>query len=58
MAEDLRKGSQKLEIDEDISIVELGLDEALEAVKRNEIRDAKTIVSLLYYKLFLESAKT
>ena len=58
LAEDLRKGSQKLEIDEDISIVELGLDEALEAVKRNEIRDAKTIVSLLYYKLFLESAKT
>ena len=49
LARGLRKGSQSLEIDEDLSVVELSIEEALEAIKRNEIRDAKTITAILYY---------
>jgi ADP-ribose pyrophosphatase len=53
LARGLRRGSQSLEIDEDLSVVKLSLDEALEAIKRNEIRDAKTIAAILYYHSFV-----
>lgn len=53
LATGLMKGSQNLEIDEGISVLDLSLEEALEAIRRGEIRDAKTIASLLYYKDFV-----
>lgn len=53
LARGLRRGSQSLEVDEDLSVVELSLEEALEAIRRNEIRDAKTIVAILYYHSFV-----
>ena len=55
LAEDLEKSSQNLEIDEDISVVEMSLEEALEAIREKKIVDGKTIAALLYYRLFVES---
>jgi len=56
LAEDLEKSSQNLEIDEDISVVEMSLEEALEAIREKKIMDGKTIAALLYYRLFVESS--
>jgi ADP-ribose pyrophosphatase len=53
LARGLRRGSQSLEIDEDLSVVELSIEEVLEAIKRNKIRDAKTIAAILYYHNFV-----
>ncbi|MEM0328944.1 MAG: NUDIX hydrolase [Nitrososphaerota archaeon] len=53
LARGLRRGAQSLEIDEDLSVVELGLEEALDAIRRSEIRDAKTITAILYYYNFV-----
>lgn len=52
LAMGLRRGTQSLEMDEDLSTLELDLEEALEAIRRGEIRDAKTIAALLYYYNF------
>ena len=56
LAEGLEKSSQNLEIDEDISVVEMSLEEALEAIREKKIVDGKTIAALLYYRLFVESS--
>jgi ADP-ribose pyrophosphatase len=53
LARGLRRGFQSLEIDEDLLIVELSLEEALETIKRNEIMDAKTMAAILYYYSFV-----
>ncbi len=55
LAEDLERGSQNLGLDEDISVVELSLDEALKAIKDHRIRDGKTIAAILYYEIFVRS---
>lgn len=53
LARGLRKSAQSLEIDEDLSVVEMSLNEALNAIRRGEIRDAKTIAAILYYYNFI-----
>ncbi len=55
LARKLRRGSQNLEIDEDLSVTDLSLDEAVEAIRKGEIRDAKTVVSILYYRSFIKN---
>lgn len=55
LARGLVKGSQNLEVDEDISTLDLSLEEALEAIRKGEIKDAKTITSILYYRDFVKS---
>jgi len=54
LARKLEKGNQNLEADEDISITFLSLEDALEAIRERRIRDAKTIVGILYYSLFVK----
>ena len=54
LARKLEKGNQNPEADEDISITFLSLEDALEAIRRRRIRDAKTIVGILYYSLFVK----
>jgi ADP-ribose pyrophosphatase len=47
LANDLTPGQTNQEADEFIEVVTLPLSEALEMVRRGEIRDAKTIIGLL-----------
>ena len=47
---DLEKGSIHRDDDEYIDIVRMSLDEAVEAVYKNEIIDSKTIIAILAYK--------
>ena len=56
LAEDLRRGVQTLEIDEDISVIEMTLEQVLEGIKNGEIKDSKTIAAILYYLVFIEGA--
>ncbi len=49
VARDLRKGRQNLDIDENIEVIKVGLNEALEMIRQGEIKDAKTLASILYY---------
>jgi len=50
VASGLEKSTQKLEEDEELTIIEMGVDEAIEELmKRNEV-DGKTFLTLLYYK--------
>ena len=49
LAKNLERGSQNLEIDEDIEVTSMSLEEALKAIKSGRIRDAKTIAGILYY---------
>jgi ADP-ribose pyrophosphatase len=48
LATDLTPGQANREFDEFIEVVTLPLDEALRIARRGEIRDAKTIVGLLW----------
>lgn len=47
LARDLRPSRLKMDEDEIIETVPLGLDEALRMISTNEIRDGKTIIGLL-----------
>ena len=47
---DLEKGSIHRDDDEYIDIVRMSLDEAVEAVYKNDIIDSKTIIAILAYK--------
>lgn len=49
LAENLLPGKTAREDGEDIELVTLNLDEALEKVRTGEIKDAKTIIGLLFY---------
>jgi ADP-ribose pyrophosphatase len=50
VASGLEKSTQKLEEDEELTIIEMDVDEAIEELmKRNEV-DGKTFLALLYYK--------
>lgn len=51
LATNLRYRGQKLESDEQIKLSPMTLEEAIEKVKRGEIKDAKTISSLLFLRL-------
>ena len=50
LAKGLTKGTQNLDPDEFIEIEKYTLDEALEMIKKGEIKDAKTIVGVYMYK--------
>jgi len=52
VADQLRPGPMALEAGEDIQPLLCTWDEALEMARRGEIRDAKTLVALLYYRQF------
>ena len=52
VADQLRPGPMALEAGEDIQPLLCTWDESLEMVRRGEIRDAKTLVGLLYYRQF------
>ena len=57
LAKDLRRGVQALEIDEDISVIEMTFDQVLEGIKDGKIRDSKTIAAILYYLIFVEARR-
>lgn len=50
-AEDLRKGTMKLDEDEFLTVLELSLEEAYEAMRQGRIHDAKTIHALYAWHL-------
>ena len=52
VADQLRPGPMALEAGEDIQPLLCTWDEALKMARRGEIRDAKTLVALLYYRQF------
>jgi ADP-ribose pyrophosphatase len=52
LAEDLEPGPTALEAGEDIQPLLCTSDEAMEMVRRGEIRDAKTLTGLLYWRAF------
>jgi len=53
LAKNLVYKGQKLEFDEQIKLVELNLNDALKKIEKGEIKDAKTICSLLFFSTFL-----
>jgi ADP-ribose pyrophosphatase len=53
LARNLVYKGQKLEADEQIKVVKLSLKDALKKIGRCEIKDAKTICSLLFFSTFL-----
>jgi len=52
LAEGLQPGPTALEAGEDIQPLLCTWDEAMEMVRRGDIRDAKTLVGLLYWRTF------
>ena len=55
LARELRRGLQNLELDEDISVVEMTFEQALKEIEEGRIRDAKTIIAVLYYLMYVKS---
>ncbi len=53
IARKLKKGKTALEKNEEISVESMSIHQALRMVRSGKITDAKTIISLLYYKLFM-----
>jgi ADP-ribose pyrophosphatase len=53
LAEDLIPTRQNLEHDEQISVEQYSLPEAMQMVRDGKIRDAKTIIGLLWGEIFL-----
>jgi ADP-ribose pyrophosphatase len=54
LAGNLSRGEQRLEEDELIEVKWVKLDEALEMIRDGRIKDAKTLIGLLYYALARE----
>jgi len=55
IAEDLEKREKNLDEDEFIQVEHLKISEVLKMVKENVIKDAKTIIGILYLKSFLSA---
>lgn len=53
LAKDLQEGMVNLDEDENIEIVQVSLEEALEKISTGEIKDAKTIVGIMTYNNLL-----
>lgn len=51
-AENLELGQSKLDEDEFLDVIKIPFSEAYEKVKKNEIKDAKTVFAILYYAAF------
>lgn len=56
LAKDLKKGKQHLDDDEFVNTKKLTLKQSLEYIKKRKIRDSKTIIALLYLKVFLQNS--
>jgi len=56
LARELRRGLQNLELDEDISVVEMTFEQALKEIEEGRIRDAKTIIAILYYLMHVKAS--
>lgn len=56
LARELRRGLQNLELDEDISVVEMTFEQALKEIEEGRIRDAKTIIAILYYLMYVKAS--
>ena len=52
-AEGLKKGKLSLDKDEEISLIGIDIRTAIKMIRTNEIKDAKTIAAILYYKSFV-----
>jgi ADP-ribose pyrophosphatase len=52
VAEDLSPGKPQLEAHEEISVEKIKWTDALEMIRKNQIVDAKTLLTLLYYALY------
>ena len=55
LARDLRRGVQAPEMDENISVIEMSIDQVLDRIRDGRVKDSKTIVAILYYLFFIES---
>lgn len=53
VAKGLTKTAQKLDATEQIEVIPMSLEAALHAIRDGEIRDGKTIATLLFYSKFL-----
>ncbi|MDE1833892.1 MAG: NUDIX hydrolase [Candidatus Micrarchaeota archaeon] len=56
VATNLKKTKTKLENDEIISVKIVKLERALQMIKKNEIRDLKTVASILFYNAMIKQA--
>ncbi|MDE1871061.1 MAG: NUDIX hydrolase [Candidatus Micrarchaeota archaeon] len=54
VATGLKKGTQSLDKDEDITLAEVSMDAAIKLIKSGKIIDLKTIAAVLYYKRFVD----
>ena len=54
LARDLRRGVQAPEMDENISVIEMSIDQVLDRIRDGRVKDSKTIVAILYYLFFIE----
>jgi len=53
LAEDLKRGKESPEIDEEIRTVEYSLSEVLELIRKGEIRDSKTLATIMLFLMYL-----
>ena len=51
-AYDLQKQKQQLDEDEEIELLQVSFEDAIEMIRRGEISDGKTIATLLMYEQF------
>lgn len=58
LATQLQPGEMALEAGEDIQPLLCSWKESLEMVRRGDIRDAKTLVGLMYYEMFRATTRT
>jgi ADP-ribose pyrophosphatase len=58
LATQLTPGPMALEAGENIQPLPLTMNEALDLVRRDQIRDAKTLVALMYYRMFRATSQT
>lgn len=52
IAYDLEKREQVLDLGEDIQLLPVGIEQALEMIRTGEIQDSKTVAALMYYERF------
>ena len=55
LAQDLTHVGQELDESERLTVEVLGLDRTMQMVKSGQVRDGKTIATLLYYQTFLRT---
>jgi ADP-ribose pyrophosphatase len=57
VASELEKSTQKLEEDEELTVIEMDVDEAIEELMRRDEIDGKTLLALLYYKYLYQGCE-